>query len=234
MAAVLAREVVDGEQAAVGTVSPIPASAVILAYLTHAPSRRPIIINSDDWWPFSHGSKEFYEFAQKGRVDLFFLSAGQIDAAGNLNTIAIGDHDHPRLRLPGGAGSAMLYYLPRRIVVFRTDHSARIFVPRVDHVSSPGSSPPSVVRPGGPWKVVTPLCVFRFDRDAAALRLESLHPGVSLDDVRSRTGFPVEAQAGTPVTPEPTAEQLEILRTRVRPAVAPIYPLFARTAFLAA
>ncbi|MBI5627283.1 MAG: hypothetical protein HY953_00060 [Candidatus Rokubacteria bacterium] len=128
----------------------------------------------------------------------------------------------------------MLSYLPRRIVVFRTDHSPKIFVPRVDHVSSPGSSPPSVVRPGGPWKVMTPLCVFRFDPDAQALRLESLHPGVSLDDVRSRTGFPVKAQAGTPVTPEPTAEQLEILRTRVCPAVAQIYPLFARTAFLAA
>src|SRR6266498_3159775 len=116
MAAALAREVRDGERYAVGTISPIPASAVLLAHYTHAP--RPIIINSEKWWPFRDGSKEFYDFAQKGRLDLFFLSGGQIDRHGNLNTIAIGSADRPRLRLPGGAGSAMLYYLPRRVIVF--------------------------------------------------------------------------------------------------------------------
>src|SRR6266542_3543381 len=138
-------------------------------------------------------SKEFYDFAQKGRLDLFFLSGGQIDRHGNLNTIAIGSADRPRLRLPGGAGSAMLYYLPRRVIVFRADHSQRIFRERVDVVNAPGSTPPSVVRPGGPWKVITPLCVFRFDPAAKALRVESLHPGVSPEELRSKTDFPVEA-----------------------------------------
>jgi glutaconate CoA-transferase, subunit B len=229
MAAVLAREVRDGEQAAVGTISPIPAAAVLLAHFTHAPRTPPIIINSDAWWPFRQGSREFYEFAQKGRLDLFFLSAGQIDRAGNLNTIAIGDPEHPRLRLPGGAGSAMLYYAARRVIVFRTDHSPRVFVERVDHVSSPGSSPPSVARPGGPWIVVTPLCVFGFD--AGALRLRSLHPGADLEAVRAATGFPVEGDPATPVTPAPTPAELDVLRTRVRPAVGRIYPRFAAEAF---
>ncbi|HET7875577.1 MAG TPA: CoA-transferase [Methylomirabilota bacterium] len=234
MAAAMAREVRDGEQAAVGTISPVPAAAVILAYLTHAPRLRPIIINSDDWWPFRGGSKEFYEFAQKGRLDLFFLSGGQIDRHGNLNTIAVGDPEHPRLRLPGGAGSAMLYYMTRRVVVFRLDHSPRIFVERVDVVNAPGSTPPSVVRPGGPWKLITPLCIFRFDPETKSLRVESVHPGVTPDEVRRRTGFPVEVSSGTPVTPPPTPEQLRILRERVRPEVAKIFPLFARTAFRAA
>ncbi len=177
MAAALAREVRDGEQSAVGTISPIPASAVLLAHYTHAPRPRPIIINSEKWWPFRDGSKEFYDFAQKGRLDLFFL---------------------------------------------------------LDVVNAPGSTPPSVVRPGGPWKVITPLCVFRFDPAAKALRVESLHPGVSPEELRSKTDFPVEASSVTPITPAPTAEQLAVLRERVKPEVAKVYPVFARSAFLAA
>ena len=234
MAAAIAREVRDGEQAAVGTISPIPASGVLLAYFTHAPGVKPIIINSDDWWPFRGGSKEFYEFAQKARVDLFFLSGGQIDRSGNLNIIAIGDHRHPRLRLPGGAGSAMLYYWAKRVVVFRIEHSARIFPERVDMVTSPGSSPPSVVRPGWPWIVITSLCVFRFDPEAKVLRLQSIHPGVSPEELASRTGFALDASPSTPVTPAPTDAELRVLRERVRPAVAKVYPVFARSAFLAA
>lgn len=234
MATAIAREVRDGEQAAVGTISPIPASGVLLAHWSHAPRVKPIIINSDDWWPFRLGSKEFYEFAQKGRLDLFFLSGGQIDRSGNLNIIAIGNVERPELRLPGGAGSAMLYYWSRRVVIFRAEHSPKIFLERVDHVTSPGTSPPTVVRPGGPWAAITSLCVFRFDPEARALGVQSIHPGVSPEELRSRTGFPVEVSASTPVTATPTAEQLEILRTRVRPAVARTYPVFARTAFRAA
>jgi glutaconate CoA-transferase subunit B len=234
MAATLGRELRDGEQSAVGTISPIPAAAALLAYYTHAPRVRPIIINSEDWWPFRGGSKEFYDFAQKGGLDLFFLSGGQIDRQGNLNTIAIGRAEQPRLRLPGGAGSAMLYYLPRRVVVFRADHSPRIFRERVDVVNAPGSTPPSVVRPGGPWKVVTPLCVFRFDRATKALRVESLYPGVSAEELQSKTGFPTEVSSATPITPAPTIEQLAVLRERVKPELAKIYPVFARSAFLAA
>jgi glutaconate CoA-transferase subunit B len=231
MAAAIAREVRDGEQAAVGTISPIPAAGVLLAYWSHAPRVRPIIINSDEWWPFRLGSKEFYEFAQKGRLDLFFLSGGQIDRWGNLNTITVGDHERPKLRLPGGAGSAMLYYWAKRVVVFRMEHSPKIFVERVDCVTSPGTSPPSVTRPGGPQVVITPLCVFGFHEEERALRVESLHPGVSPEDLRARTGFPLAVSASTPVTPAPTPEQLELLRTRVRPALARIYPVFARSAF---
>ncbi|HET8576555.1 MAG TPA: CoA-transferase, partial [Methylomirabilota bacterium] len=211
MAVALAREVRDGEQAAVGTISPIPAAAVLLAYYTHAPQIRPIIINHDEWWPFRGGSKEFYDFAQKGRLDLFFLSGGQIDRHGNLNTIAVGSAERPRLRLPGGAGSAMLYYLPRRIVVFRTEHSPKIFRERVDVVNAPGSTPPNVIRPGGPWKIVTPLCVFRFDPDAKTLRVDSLHPGVLPEELQTCTGFPVDASSQTPITAAPSGEQLNVL-----------------------
>ncbi|MGH7277826.1 MAG: CoA-transferase, partial [Candidatus Rokuibacteriota bacterium] len=174
MAAAIAREVRDGETVGVGTLAPVPATGVLLAHLTHAPRSRVIIFNHPDHWPFRNGSKEFYDFAQRGGFDLFFLSGGQIDRHGNLNLIAAGDVARPAARFPGGAGAAMLYYLPRRIVVFRTDHSPRVFVERVDHVTGPGRTPPDVVRPGRPWKVVTPLCVFRFDDARATLVVESL------------------------------------------------------------
>jgi glutaconate CoA-transferase subunit B len=231
MATVIAREVRDGETVAVGTLAPVPASGVLLAHFTHAPRARVVIINHPDYWPFRQGSKEFYDFAQRGGFDLFFLSGGQIDRHGNLNLIAVGDVERPRVRLPGGAGSAMLYYLPRRVIVFRTEHSPRIFVERVDHVASPGSSPPEVARPGGPWKVVTPLCVFRFDRERKALVVESVHPGVTREELARRTGFALDYAGSVGVIPEPTPGELHLLRTRVREAVAKTYPQFAETAF---
>src|SRR5438093_1161818 len=159
------------------------------------------------------------------------VAAGAIDQHGNLNLITVGDHERPRVRFPGGAGAAMLYYMPRRVVVFRADHSPRVFVERVDTVTSPGATPPDVVRPGGPWKVVTPLCVFRYDRRSAGLVVESLHPGVSREELGRRTGFAPAYDGVTGVTPAPTHAELEILRTRVKDTVARTYPPFATTAF---
>ncbi|PYO17528.1 MAG: 3-oxoacid CoA-transferase, partial [Candidatus Rokuibacteriota bacterium] len=83
MACVIAREVRDGETVAVGTLAAIPACGVLLAHFTHAPRATVIIINHPDYWPFRGGSKEFYDFAQRGKLDLFFLSGGQIDRHGN-------------------------------------------------------------------------------------------------------------------------------------------------------
>ena len=231
MACAIAREVRDGETVAVGTLAPIPASGVLLAHFTHAPRARVIIINHPDYWPFRNGSKEFYDFAQRGKFDLFFLSGGQIDRHGNLNLIAVGDPERPRVRLPGGAGAAMLYYLPRRVIVFRAEHSRRIFVERVDTIAGPGSTPPDVVRPGGPSKVVTPLCLFRFDRARAGLVVESLHPGVTRDELQRLTGFALDYDPAAGVTPTPTDAELLVLRTRVREAVAKTYPRYAETAF---
>jgi len=234
MAAVIAREVRDGETVAVGTLSPIPAAGALLARARHAPQATVIIINHEDYWPFHNGSKEFYDFAQRGKFDLFFLSGGQIDQFGNLNLITIGDHDHPAVRLPGGAGSAMLYYLARRVILFRPDHTPRTFVPRVDCVTSPGSGPPGVFRPGGPWKVVTPLAVLAFNRETKRLELESVHPGISVAEVQSATGFPLAPRREGSITPPPTERDLAILRGPVREAVAKLYPVFCETAFLAA
>ena len=231
MAAVIAREVGDGETVAVGTLAPIPASGVLLAHFTQAPRARVVILNHPDYWPFRGGSKEFYDFAQRGSFDLFFLSGGQIDQHGNLNLIAAGDPARPKVRFPGGAGAAMLYYTAGRVVVFRATHSPKVFVERVDTVTSPGSTPSAVRRRGGPSKVVTPLCVFRFDRDRGVLVVASLHAGVERTELARRTGFPLEYDPMVGVTPEPTREELRALRTRVREAVAKTYPRYAERAF---
>ncbi len=233
MSAVIAREVRDGETAAVGTLAPVPAAGVLLAHMSHAPRARILIFNHPDYWPFRHGSKEFYDYAQRGNFDLFFLSGGQIDRHGNLNLITIGDHDRPTLRFPGGAGSAMLYYMARRVILFRMEHEPRIFVERVDTIASPGSSPPDVARPGGPWKCVTPLCVFRFDPARKELVVESAHPGVSVEDLQRRTGFLLGLAAPPPVTPAPTPEELALLRGPVKAALAKTYPRFAEAVFSA-
>jgi glutaconate CoA-transferase subunit B len=233
MAAVIAREVRDGETVAVGTLSPIPAAGVLLAHRTHAPRATVIILNHEDYWPFRHGSKEFYDFAQRGNIDLFFLSGGQIDQFANLNLITIGEHDHPTVRLPGGAGSALLYYLARRVILFRSDHTPRTFVARVDCVTSPGTSPTRVHRQGGPWKVVTPLAVLAFNREAGWLELHSCHPGISPETVQRATGFPLGLRGEVPTTSAPTEGDLTLLRGPVRDSVARLYPVFARAAFLA-
>jgi glutaconate CoA-transferase, subunit B len=149
MASVIAREIKNGETVAVGTFSPIPATAGILAKASHAPDSEIFIMGSKEWWPFSEGSNEFFHMAQRGRFDFFFLSGAQIDRMGNINLHAIGDYSRPKVRLPGGAGSSMLYYMVKKVILFKTDHTVKSFIEKVDFITSAGSSPPSVHRPGG-------------------------------------------------------------------------------------
>ncbi len=224
----LAAEVRDREVTAVGARSPIPAAAALLARQTHAPKATLIILGSRRYFPFAEGSQEFFDLAQRGGIDLFFLSGVQIDGQGNLNLHVVGDYDRPRVRFQGGMGSAMLYFMARRVALFRTEHSRRVFVPQVDFVTAPGVAPPGVYRPGGPSVLVTPLCVFEFDRGQGRFRLRSLHPGVSLEEVIARTGFKFDIPEPVAVTPEPTPDQLELLRGPVLAELAEVYPEFAR------
>src|SRR5512142_1244718 len=107
MIGALAREVKDGDWAACGTLSPMPAAALWLAKLTHAPGAEVFVAGSRDW-PFANEWQGFFDLAQTGRVNLFFLSGAQIDGQGNINLMAVGSYEKPQVRLPGGAGSAIL------------------------------------------------------------------------------------------------------------------------------
>ncbi len=233
MAAVIAREIKNGETVAVGTFSPIPAAAALLAKATHAPDSDVYIMGSRDWWPFSEGNLEFFNMAQRGRFDYFFLSGAQIDRRGHINLHAIGDYSRPKVRLPGGAGSSMLYYMVKKVILFKTDHTEKSFVEEVDFITSAASSPPSVHRPGGLHLVITPLAVMVRNGESGFLELLSVHPGYTMEDVQSRTGFelPVHGDRLTE-TIVPTEEELAALRGSVRADVSKVYPSFAEKAFL--
>lgn len=232
MAAVISRQVKNGETIAVGTFSPIPAAAALLARASHAPDSDVFIMGSRDWWPFSEGSMEFFNLAQKGRFDYFFLSGAQIDRRGNINLHAIGEYRKPKVRLPGGAGSSMLYYMVKKVILFKTDHTAKSFVENVDFITSTASSPPSVYRPGGLHLVITPMAILLLNKETGNLQLSSVHPGYTVDDVRQNTGFELPLYEGAAAQTEPpSAEELKLLRGPVREHVARIYPAFAAKAF---
>jgi len=214
LAILLSREVRDGEISACGALSQIPAAGLLLAQALHAPNAELIILNSV-FNPF-HTSKPFHFLAQRGELGLFFVSGVQIDRHGNYNLHQLGpDPEHPTIRFPGGYGGGMIYYAARRTVVFRTEHTRRSLVEKVDYISAAGGTPPDVLRHGHPSKAVTPKANFRFDRDAGLLRLDSVHPAYTLDDIRECTGFDV-GTGPVSTTPAPTTEELAVLRQVIR------------------
>jgi len=215
MAILLSREVRDGEVSACGALSQIPAAGLLLAQELHAPNADLIILNSV-FNPF-RTSRQFHFLAQRGELGLFFVSGVQIDRYGNYNLHQIGtDPERPRVRFPGGYGGGMIYYAARRSVIFRTEHSRRSLVERVDFISAAGDTPPDVLRLGHPSKLVTPKANFRFDKDEGTFRLDSIHPGYTLDDIRENTGFDLGVSAPVSGTPAPTEEELNVLRQGVR------------------
>lgn len=229
MSVVISRQIRDGETVATGANSPIPAAGCLLATAMQAPSARVIILGSRTHYPFTSG-KEFFDFAQRGRLDLFFLGGIQIDAEANINLHVLGDYAHPQRRFPGAFGSGVLYFAAKRVILFRTEHTRRLFVPRVDFITSPGSSGGDVRRPGGPDKVVTPLALLAFDRNRRRLELESVHPGHTIDEVLANTGFDLPVRPGAGGTPPPTDEELTLLRGQVLETLTPIYPAFVERA----
>ncbi len=228
MIAAIARMLSGLGHIAVGASSPIPGSAALLTRALSKGATRVSLLGSREHNPFTDGGKELFDCAAQGRIDAFFLSGGQIDGAGNINLVGLGPYPQARVRFPGSFGSAYLYHLIPRVILFREEHSPRTLVERVDFISAAGSSPPEVYRPGGPYALVTGLSVFRFERDQGRFRLESTHPGVSAADVEAATGFAYAAPAEVPVTTSLGPDALALLRGQVAHEVAETYPGFAR------
>ena len=215
MVVLLSREVRDGEISACGALSHIPAAGLLLAQELHAPNAELIILNSV-FNPF-RTSRQFHYLAQRGELGLFFASGVQVDRHGNYNLHQLGpDLDRPRARFPGGYGGGLIYYAARRTVVFRTEHTRRSIVERVDYISAAGSTPPDVLRLGHPTKLVTPKAIFRFDKDEGMLRLDTIHPPWTLEDIRGNTGFELDVHEPVATTPAPTSDELRALRLVVR------------------
>ncbi|MDO8301306.1 CoA-transferase subunit beta [Lacisediminimonas sp.] len=131
-------------------------------------------------------NEDFYDLCTRGRMDLTFLGAAQIDGEGCANNSVIGDWHNPKVRLPGGGGGAVMLPTARRACTWRTEHSRRTLVEKLDFRTSWG----------GFHGVVTPIAVFikRDDR----LALASWHPESSLAEVQQRTGFAFDASTAAP------------------------------------
>ncbi|MCC6178660.1 MAG: CoA-transferase [Chloroflexi bacterium] len=210
MAVALARLLRDGETVFFGVASPLPMIATLLAKRLHAPNLVVLTIAGGVSPAPSHppistvdprlleGASalvtltDIFDLSARGRLDTAFLGGVQIDRQGRINMSAIGPFARPKVRLPGGAGSAAILPTARRTLLWRTRHDRRTFVEQVDFVTAAGHVD----------RVVTPLCVFR--RVDGFLSVESIHPFSGPDEVRERTGFPVEAGPHTPLTPPPT------------------------------
>ena len=230
LADVIARLIGDVRHVAVGNASPIPATAALLA--RERGNGRPYVslLQSRKHNFFTDGARELFDCAGPGphrRV----LSVGRADRRPGQHQSgrASANTAHPKVRFPGSFGSAYLYYVVPKVILFRTEHSRRTLVPKVDFISAPGTNDRNVFRTGGPIALVTNRCLFTFAD--GRFTLASVHPGQ-----RSRRWSRTPASNSTrprsvPETPAPSPETLKLMREVVAPQIAEVYPQFAAQVF---
>ena len=240
MVCTAAHQLEDGRSAVIGT--GLPLAAAMLAQKTHAPDlitmfeagsvapqlpRLPISVGDSctQFGAILHTSMDIImEACQRGTMDYTFLGCAQIDMYGNLNTSLIGtNYQHPKVRLPGSGGANDLASLCWKTLII-TPHDKRRFVEKIDFLTTPGylTGPGARERAGlppgtGPYKVITTLAVMGFHPESKRMEVESLHPGVTREEVIANTGFELLFKDPTATTPEPADAELEILRKDVDP-----------------
>lgn len=208
LASVVARLIGEARHVAVGAASPIPAAGALL--LKHKrPELRLSFLHQRKGNPFTEGSRELFDLAGQGRIDVFFLGGAQIDGRANINLVRVGEH-----RFPGSFGSAFMYQAVKRVILFREEHSPRVLVPRVEFISAAGN----------PAALLTGKALFSWQEERRRFRLESVHDG---QDVRSQTGFEYDSPPQVPRTAEPSDEELALLRGPVAREMGANYPDFA-------
>jgi glutaconate CoA-transferase subunit B len=216
-------------------------AAAVLAQKTHAPNLLIVfeaggVAPLMPSMPISVGdSRSFYralmatsmndimETCQRGMMDYTFLSGAQIDPYGNLNSTVIGDYRKPKARLPGSGGANDLASFCWRILVVML-HQRRRYVEKLDFITTPGylSGPGAreaagLPAGGGPYRVISDLAVMSFSNESKRMQVESLHPGVSFNQVQENTGFEILAAPGVKQTEPPEKEELRILREEIDP-----------------
>ncbi len=214
----------------------LPSAACNLARLTHAPDlvliyesgtvgTRPVVL------PLSIGDGElaetatcvvplpeiFAHYLQRGRVDVGFLGAAQIDRFGNLNSTVIGSYAHPTVRLPGAGGAPEIATYAHEVLVVMKQ-TPRSFVAALDfrtscgYLEGAGARAASGCPGGGPRAVITDFGVLRPHRETCELELAALYPGVSVQAARAATGWPLQVAATLEVLPAPERQELVTLR----------------------
>lgn len=219
------------QHVAVGMSSPMPAAgAMLLRALNKRQGLGEVqvsILGSVKHNSFTSGAEELFDCAAQGRIGAFFLGGGQIDGKGNVNLVGAGGYPNSPVRWPGSYGSAYLYFLVPRVILFREEHSPRVLVDQVDFISAPGATEDGVYRRGGPHALLTNAALFSFQRDSGRFRLESVHPGRTAADIREMTGFSFDDDRCDVETPGPDAETLTLMRSQIRTELAETYPQFA-------
>lgn len=225
--AVIARLLTGCRHVAVGASSPIPGSAALLTRELSGGATRVTVLGSMKYSAFTNGGVELFDLAAQGRIDAFFLGGGQIDGQANINLVGTGSYPQLDVRWPGSFGSAYLYFLVPRVILFREEHTRRVMVPKVEFVSAPGVTDPQTYRTGGPHAMVTSLALFSFDKGRRRFRLESVHPGHTVEEVLDNTGFEFDRPEQVPQTPAPDPAWLTLIRDKIRSEIAETYPRFA-------
>jgi glutaconate CoA-transferase subunit B len=176
-----------------GGVEPVPEK------IPHSSSDPGIVAGS----PAIFANEDFYDLCARGGLDLVFLGCAQVDGEGRTNVSVIGDWKNPKVRLPGGGGAAVMMPTAKRVATWRTEHSTRALVEKLDFVTAAGNL----------QALVTPIAVFQ--KRAGRLALESWNPQVTLEDVARRTGFRFDGGMARPSSP---------MTARERDALASIDP----------
>ena len=227
----IARLLAGVRHVAVGASSPIPGAAALLTRAlsegSPAGATRVSVLGSRRHNAFTNGGVELFDLAAQGRIDAFFLGGGQIDGHANINLVGTGGYPQVDVRWPGSFGSAYLYHLVPRVILFREEHTRRVFVPKVDFISAAGPRDDGVYRPGGPHAMLTGLCLFDFDKARRRFVLQSVHPGHTLEEVRDQTGFEFDVAEQASPTAAPDATTLTLMRGRVLNEIGETYPNFA-------
>ena len=196
------------------------------------PARLPLSIGDPTIVTGATAVTSMYElfsfYLQGGLIDVGFLGAAQIDRFGNINTTVIGDYADPTTRLPGSGGACEIAINARQVFVIMRQ-SKRSFVEHIDFRTSAGNlggaADSERIRREqgwigrGPSVVVTDLAIWHFD-ETGEMRVDSLHEGVSIDDVRAATGWDPKVAPALATTPAPTADELHFIRDELDPGGA--------------
>lgn len=236
---VSSRQMEDRTSAFIGT--GIPMLAAALAQKTHAPNLITVFEFGGTGARLEElplgvgGAQTFYkalaassicdvmEAAQRGLIMYGFVGGAQIDPYGNLNSTVIGDHDKPKVRLPGSGGANDIGSLVWRTIAIMTQDSRR-FVEKVDFITTPGYLTGAGAReraglpPGtGPYRVVSNLALMGFDEKTKRMNLLALNPGITIEQVKENTGFELLIPDKVGENEPPSKEELRILREEIDP-----------------
>jgi glutaconate CoA-transferase subunit B len=239
MAVAGARELKDGEVVAVGLGLPVVAS--FLAKKTHAPHMTILFeLGVIDPEPVDCGvgladprvwyrAKVLSSFVDilgsvlhKGKVDVGFLGGLETDRFGNLNTTLVGDPRGKFRHMIGSGGANDIASCARRTIIIMRQEERKLresisFITSPGYLSGGSRREEVGLRGDGPSKVITDKAIFGFHPETRELMILSIHPGVTLDEVRGTMGFAPLVPDHVPATEPPTAEQLRLIREEIDP-----------------